>query len=57
VIDAVAGEEQPVFLLVAAHKFAQLQSRIMIEERIAAGIGGFSMVLYGQMPPEFDIEF
>jgi hypothetical protein len=57
VMDAVAGEEQIMFVLVATQKFAQPQPRIMIEETIPAGICGLSVVLYGQTPLEFDIRF
>jgi hypothetical protein len=56
VMDAVGGEEQTVFVIVAAEKFAQLLPTIMIQETIPAGIAGLSVVSYGRTPPEFDLK-
>jgi hypothetical protein len=44
VMDAVAGEEQMLFVIVAVPKFVQLLPKMMIEEAIPAGIAGLSVV-------------
>jgi hypothetical protein len=57
IVDAAAGEEHTVFVIVAAQKFSQLLPKIMLQAAIPTGIANLSVVAYGDRPSEFDIKF